>query len=604
MTKEMKAAGRVGFNTFVKLSNASKSQGAGFLVAVLFVACPVLQYIVNLFLAKWTDSFSRKTDSSTEFALYLAFGGIFALSAGARSVVFNYFFTRASFTLHNRMLNAVLGSPMSFFDTTPIGRVLNRFSGDIMQLDLLFPRLFEIWAYLGGMTAVVIVVAGIIVPYILPASIALLIGVGILYVFFGAVVLELRRILMMSYSPLTAFFSGYIYGLDSIRAFGRIDVFLDKFRKAQTGPASAMYHLSLVQAFVNSIIMATLVAAFMTILALVLILLRHSSFVTPGFAGLLFSYGSVLSIRAPAVFFMTTMLEQILSSVQRIIEYIHLPQEGNNKVTKAVDAEWPAHGKVDVKDVVMSYRPDLPDVLRGISFSILPGEKIGVVGRTGAGKSSLVLALFRMVELKTGSVEIDGQDISQVPLHDLRHRLGMIPQDPYLFSGSIRTNLDVSNQYTDMELWDTLKMVNLDVSVRELEGGLDHAVKEKGSNFSAGTVQLMCMARVLLKKPKIIFMDEATASVDLETDAFVQKTVRKAFAHCTIITIAHRLNTVIDYDKVLVLDAGRVGEYGSPYDLLSDPHGLLTNLVNQTGESSAAELKNRAKTAEHSRSTA
>eukprot|EP00301_Raphidiophrys_heterophryoidea_P001087 c10543_g1_i1.p1 GENE.c10543_g1_i1~~c10543_g1_i1.p1 ORF type:complete len:1410 (-),score=317.84 c10543_g1_i1:416-4645(-) len=601
MTKEKKSSGRIGARTFILLAGASQSQILGILVFFLFVACPVLQYAVNIFLAKWTDSFHTQKSSTVNFALYLTFAGIFALSAGLRSVIFTMFFTKASRRLHNRMLNAVLGSPMSFFDTTPIGRVLNRFSGDVMQLDLLFPRLFEIWAYLTGMTVVVIFVAGIIVPYILPASVFLVICVAALYIFFGAVVLELRRILMMSYSPLTAFFSGYIYGLDSIRAFGRVEVFFEKFRKLQIAPVATMYHLSAIQAFVNALIMATIVAAFMTILSLVLILLRDSPFVTPGYAGLLFSYGSVLSLRAPTVFFMTTMLEQLLSSVQRIIEYIGLPQEGQKKATIAVDESWPARGGVEVKGVVMAYRPDLPDVLRGITFSIRPGEKVGVVGRTGAGKSSLVLALFRMVELKAGSIEIDGQDISSVPLHDLRHRLGMIPQDPFLFSGTIRSNLDVTSQYSDEEIWEALRMVNLSNSVRELDGQLEHAVKEKGSNFSAGTVQLMCMARVLLKKPKIIFMDEATASVDLETDAFVQKTVRQAFGHCTIITIAHRLNTVIDYDKVLVLDAGKVAEYGSPYELLNNDNGILTNLVNQTGESSSAELKIRARAAEEAR---
>ena len=212
-----------------------------------------------------------------------------------------------------------------------------------------------------------------------------------------------------------------------------------------------------------------------------------------------------------------------------------------------------------------------------------------------AGKSTLVLAVFRMVELDTGSITIDGQKIVDLPVRVLRKVLGMIPQDTFMFSGTMRSNLDVTGSaYSDSELWDALEKVNLKSTVKGFADGLDHEVQEKGSNLSAGTVQLLCLARVLLKKPQLIFMDEATASVDLATDTLVQKTIRQAFSNSTIVTIAHRLNTVIDFDKILVMDKGKVAEYGPPVKLLEKKDGIFTDLVNSTGVSSSAELRKRA----------
>jgi len=229
-----------------------------------------------------------------------------------------------------------------------------------------------------------------------------------------------------------------------------------------------------------------------------------------------------------------------------------------------------------------------------VTFKVVPGEKVGVCGRTGAGKSSLIQCVFRMVTLAGGAIEVDGVDTRDIPLPVLRGKLGMVPQDSWLFSGTLRSNLDVFNQYTDAEIWATLELVNLAPSIKSYEEGLSKEVEEKGTNFSVGTVQLICLARVLLKKPKIIFMDEATASVDLETDSLVQDTIRKAFSECTIITIAHRILTIIDFDKVLVLNFGKVVEYGAPNDLLSDSFEFFSNLVDSTGKESAKELRSRA----------
>jgi len=271
------------------------------------------------------------------------------------------------------------------------------------------------------------------------------------------------------------------------------------------------------------------------------------------------------------------------------------------------EKQWaPARGAISFRGISMRYDTDLPLVLRDVSFDVDAGAKVGVVGRTGAGKSSLVLALFRMVQLEenkrgssssSSSITIDGRDISTVPVRQLRRALGMIPQDTFMFSGTVRSNLDVEGAHTDAEIWSVLEQVDLKAAVEAMEGKLEHQVEEKGSNLSSGTVQLVCLARVLLKKPRVIIMDEATASVDLTTDTLVQGTIRRAFADSTVITIAHRLNTIIDFDKVLVMDKGQVSQYDSPAQLLRSG-GIFSELVESGGAGTAAELRSRANAAE------
>jgi len=222
-------------------------------------------------------------------------------------------------------------------------------------------------------------------------------------------------------------------------------------------------------------------------------------------------------------------------------------------------------------------------VLKGINCKILPREKIGIVGRTGAGKSSLMLALFRLVEPASGTITVDGIDISQIGLDDLRSRLAIIPQDPTLFTGTIRTNLDPFNQYNDEELWEVLKATSLYEQIKKMDHGLESVISESGENLSVGTRQLMCLARAILRKSKILVMDEATANVDFETDTLIQQTIRKEFEETTVLTIAHRINTILDYDRVMVLSAGSIEEFDSPTALLSNPNSIFSSLAHESG---------------------
>jgi len=271
-------------------------------------------------------------------------------------------------------------------------------------------------------------------------------------------------------------------------------------------------------------------------------------------------------------------------SVERIKEYQETPQEAPFDVPENdPGSEWPEHGVVTFDNYQTRYREGLDLVLKGIDCNIASGEKIGIVGRTGAGKSSLTLALFRIVESAGGSISIDGVNISQLGLGKLRSRITIIPQDPVLFAGDMRMNLDPLEQYKDEAVWAALEQAHLKSTVSGLPGGLHFEVTEGGENLSVGQRQLICLARALLRKTKVLVLDEATAAVDLETDDLVQATIRKEFAHCTVLTIAHRLNTIMDSDRVLVLDAGRVKEFDSPAGLLADKQSIFYGMAKNAG---------------------
>jgi len=294
-------------------------------------------------------------------------------------------------------------------------------------------------------------------------------------------------------------------------------------------------------------------------------------------------------------------LELDMNAAERIIEYSNLATESQEGIEPP--AHWPSEGRLEVNDLVVSYADDLPPVLKGLSFNIERNERIGVVGRTGAGKSSLTLALFRFLEAREGSIHIDGLDISTINLHALRSRLAIIPQDPVLFSGTVRSNLDAFDEHTDAELRDALMRVHL-VTESEFAAAsgsttpltptnrrnknpfttLSSPITEGGLNLSQGQRQLLCLARAIVSRPKIMVLDEATSAVDMQTDGLIQKSIREEFVDCTLVVIAHRLSTVVDFDRVLVLGEGRVVEFGTPRELFEDEDGAFRGMVMESGE--------------------
>lgn len=303
---------------------------------------------------------------------------------------------------------------------------------------------------------------------------------------------------------------------------------------------------------------------------------------SPSVVGLSVSYSLQITAILNFLVRMTAEVETNIVAIERIEQYTNLSQEAPWKLNE-IEKSWPQHGEIEFSNYQLRYREGLDLVLKGISFSIKECEKVGIVGRTGAGKSSLTLALFRIVEAAGGKIIIDEKDISQLGLHTLRSNLTIIPQDPVLFSGTLRMNIDPFNAYSDEDVWRVLEHSHLKDYVKQQSAGLLSEISESGENMSMGQRQLVCLARALLRKTKILILDEATAAIDLETDDLIQKTIRVEFKDCTILTIAHRLNTIMDSDRVIVLDKGEIAEFDSPENLLQKPDTIFYSMAKKAG---------------------
>jgi ATP-binding cassette subfamily C (CFTR/MRP) protein 1 len=397
---------------------------------------------------------------------------------------------------------------------------------------------------------------------------------------------ELKRLDSISRSPIYAHFGETLSGVSSIRAYAREFDFvennelqLDKNQKAYYASIVANRWLGIRLEFVGTCVV------FLSALFVVL----TAGSLNPGLAGLSITYSLQMTQLLSILVRFYTEVETQMVSVERMIQYSEVQTEAPPIIPEnRPPPSWPNQGLIQFHDLKIRYREGLPLVLQGITMEIQPREKIGVVGRTGAGKSSLMLALFRLVEPAGGQIIIDGIDIATIGLDDLRSKLSIIPQDPTLFTGTIRSNLDPFSNHTDKELWDALEATHLKDAVREWEGQLDHVVTEYGENLSVGQRQLMCLGRAILRRSKVLVMDEATAAVDFETDSLIQTTIREQFKDMTVLTIAHRVNTILDYDRVLVLDKGVIAEFAKPADLLADPKSIFSSMVRQYGGGSTS----------------
>lgn len=302
--------------------------------------------------------------------------------------------------------------------------------------------------------------------------------------------------------------------------------------------------------------------------------------ISPGIAGLSVTYSLTVTQVLSFLVKIYSDYETNVVSVERLLEYTRTPIEPDDKEEPA-DPNWPAKGEILFDNFSARYRPELELVLNRFNLKVESAERIGMVGRTGAGKSSITLALFRILEASDGRIVIDDVDISHINLKVLRSKLSIIPQEPIMFTGTIRQNVDPTEAYPDHETWRAIDLAHLGPFVRSLPSNLDHQVSEGGSNFSVGQKQLFCLARTLLRRSKILVLDEATAAVDVETDSLIQQTIRKEFKESTILTIAHRLDTIMDYDRVVVVDQGTAAEQGRPADLISDPKSKFHYLVKE-----------------------
>ncbi|XP_053674245.1 uncharacterized protein LOC128724542 [Anopheles nili] len=506
-----------------------------------------------------------------------------------RSFSFFYVCLRISINLHDRLFRRLTRATMHFFNTNPSGRILNRFSKDIGAIDSALPMaLLDCVVFFLEMIAVVAVVSIVNYWFLVPTAI-----VAILMYYIRQVYLNtsrvVKRIESVNRSPLFSHTNATLQGLSTIRAFGAQSVLRHEFNEFLDVNSSAWYmFISTNRAFA---LWLDLVCVLYIAIVTISFLLSDSQQMLGGSVGLAITKTISLVGMCQWGMRQSAELENQMVSVERVNEYTNLPSEPPLETAPKhrPQRNWPEHGAIRFVNVDLRYSEDGERVLKDLNFVIRSNEKVGIVGRTGAGKSSLIQALFRLAPFD-GNIEIDDIDTKTLGLRDLRSKISIIPQDPILFSGTLRSNLDPFDQRKDDELWSALDQVELKEAVSSLAGGLECRMSDGGNNFSMGQRQLVCLARAILRNNKILVLDEATANVDPETDKLIQTTIRTKFAHCTVLTIAHRLHTVMDSDRVLVMDAGRVVEFGHPHELLHGPIGYLRGLVDQTGVATAAML--------------
>ncbi|XP_076331066.1 multidrug resistance-associated protein 1-like isoform X3 [Tachypleus tridentatus] len=488
---------------------------------------------------------------------------------------------RASRVLHHSMLQSVMRAPMCFFDTTPMGRTLNRFGKDIDVVDIQIPLNFDGW-----IDCLLQVLSTIIIISVTnPVFIAAVIPIGLIYVFIQKLYIgssrQLKRIESVTRSPIYNHFSETLNGTSTIRAFSAQEFFINQSNIKMDLNQNSFFLSLLANRWLTMILylLGSLISFFTALFAVL-----SRGWISPGIVGLTLSYAVNLPDAFIWVVRITSGLETKIVSVERIDEFSVLPSEASWEIEdQKPSKQWPAEGKVSFQNYSTRYREGLDLVLKDINMNIKSAEKIGVVGRTGAGKSSLTLSLFRIIEAAFGSIYIDEHDISTIGLHDLRSKLAVIPQDPVLFTGTLRVNLDPNKEFTDEQLWNALEHSHLKPYVISLSERLEHHVAEGGENLSVGQRQLICLARALLRKTKVLVLDEATAAVDLDTDRLIQNTIRNEFSQCTIITIAHRLNTIMDYDRVIIMDQGKIIETGPPKNLLAETGSVFYGMARDAG---------------------
>lgn len=558
-----------------------------FILISAYVLFEVAAVADNLWMTQWTKDVTPQNSSEYTHVrdYYLGvYGGLGIVQA---IFIFIYAMTMALSTveasriLHKKMLYSILRSPMSFFDTTPSGRILNRFSRDVETIDNVLPELIRNW-----MNSFFVVLAGLfVIAYSTPIFLVVLIPLMIVYYFLQRFYIpssrQLKRLESTTRSPIFANFSETISGASTIRAYRQEDRFMNKSNDLVDN--NVTYYISNMTAnrwlgFRLDIMSGIIVLA----AAMFAVLGRNS--LSGGIVGLSISYALQCTSELNWIVRVTSDLESNIVSVERVKEYSETPKEAEwDRESTRPRPSWPSDGAVKFSRYSTRYREDLDLVLKDISFSVNPKEKIGIVGRTGAGKSSLTMALFRIIEPVGGEICIDGLSIASLGLHQLRSKLTILPQDPVLFSGTLRFNVDPLIVKSELEIWEALRRAHLDKFVNSLTEGLDYECGEGGLNLSVGQRQLVCLARALLNKTRLLVLDEATAAVDLETDELIQSTIRSEFADSTILTIAHRLNTIMDYDRILVLDKGQVAEFDSPSALLSDSTSIFYGMTKEAG---------------------
>ncbi|CAN6548791.1 unnamed protein product [Malus baccata var. baccata] len=575
--EEEAVTGRVKWNVY---STFVTSAYRGALVPVILL-CQVLfqglQMGSNYWIAWAAEKESRVSKQRLIWVFALLSGGSSIFILG-RAVFLASIAIQTSQRLFLGMLTSVFRAPISFFDSTPSSRILNRSSSDQSTVDIDIPyRLAGLVFALIQLISIIILMSQVAWQVFILFLLVLALS-GWYQAYYITTARELARMVGIRKAPILHHFSESISGAGTIRCFSQEGRFLmkvmaliDDYSRVAFHNYGTMEWLSVRTNFLFNLVYF--------LLLIILVSLPRSA-IDPSMAGLAATYGLNLNVLQAWVIWNMCNVENKMISVERILQFTNIPSEAPLVIEDCRPApEWPMAGRIELENLHVQYNPALPTILKGITCTFPGMKKIGIVGRTGSGKSTLIQALFRVVEPSGGRILIDGVDISKIGLQDLRSRLSIIPQDPTLFQGTVRTNLDPLQHHSDQEIWEVINQCGLTEIVRQDQRLLDAPVAEDGENWSVGQRQLVCLARVLLKKKKILVLDEATASIDTATDIVIQETIRKETSGCTVVTVAHRIPTVIDNDLVLVLDEGKILEYDSPARLLEDSSSAFSKLV-------------------------
>ncbi|XLR29410.1 hypothetical protein HN51_049303 [Arachis hypogaea] len=579
--EEERESGRVGFSVYWQYITMAYGGALVPFILLAHTLFQVLQIGSNYWMA-WATPISQDVEppvsGTTLIAVYIALAVGSSFCILARTILFATALCKTATIIFNKMHFCIFRAPMAFFDSTPSGRILNRASTDQSSVDTEVPYQFASFVFpliqLVGIIAVMSQAAWQVFIVFIPV-----IAISIWYQqYYLPAARELSRLVGVCKAPIIQNFSETISGTPTIRSFDQQSRFqeknlklIDRYSRPEFNSAAASEWLCFRLDILSSIIFA---------FSLIFLISIPEGFIDPGLAGLSVTYGLNLTTINAWVIWSLCSLENNIISVERILQYTSIPSEPPLVVEEnRPDPSWPSHGEVNIHELQVRYAPHLPLVLHGLTCTFRGGWRTGIVGRTGSGKTTLIQTLFRIVEPTAGEVVIDGINISSIGLHDLRSRLSIIPQDPTMFEGTVRNNLDPLEEYTDEQIWEALDKCQLGDEVRKKEGKLDSPGFENGENWSMGQRQLVCLGRVLLKKSKVLVLDEATASVDTATDNLIQQTLRLHFTESTVITIAHRITSVLDSDMVLLLHQGLIEEYDSPSKLLEDKSSSFAQLV-------------------------
>ncbi|KAL2848407.1 P-loop containing nucleoside triphosphate hydrolase protein [Aspergillus pseudoustus] len=587
------------------------------LIAMFFVASLLFNLAAPYWVSVWTRSYEENTAEPLQVLLaqpdnrefpanrpaidkgLLYYGGIYLaislsgwIASMIRMTVIVKGSIRASKIMFEQFADAILRSPLRFLDTTPVGQILNRFTSDfnVLDSDLSLTMAYTMYDLIaiGG----VVIAAVLSSPLVVGLGALSLLGSWAVAYFYVTAARETKRLESTAKSPIFDLVGSLLTGLPTIRAFGREQAYLSRMYDLIDAHCQAFWHRRLFACWM-SFWLSMVGALFVTSVTMIFVSIRTLDAPLVGFA---LSFALQMSESISYLLSEYAQLEIEFNATERIVEYTKLEKEPQTGIE--VPAAWPTKGELEVTDLTVAYAPDLPPVLRGLNFTLQQGERVGVVGRTGAGKSSLAMTLLRCLDMRSGTIHIDGVDVSKVRLHDLRSRVGMISQDPIVFAGPVREVLDPFNQYDDSELIDALEKVALTAPNQATPTDtpqnsspsiipLSFPIAESGRNLSQGQRQLLCLARALVSRPKILIMDEATASIDMESDIRIQRVLREEIKGCTLLVIAHRLSTIADFDRIIVLDEGRVAEMDSPRELMGVEDGVFRGMVEGSGESGA-----------------